>query len=84
MKILEIIRLRMTDGSIEEIMQHVCSDLKDDPSVTVYRQIDLETDIALHLHYDSEEKEFPSQLGQHLAETLSAYGFIERRYWSVM
>jgi hypothetical protein len=85
-KWLEVVRLRSTgkyEGSLQEFMRSLGK--KKQPGLvgmTTYRHAGLETDLAVHLCWDSESPEKNgSALGIRLEQSLKEFGLSDRSLW---
>jgi hypothetical protein len=86
MKWLEVIKLRSAEESpalLEELLQSI-PQIKQSGLVATktYRHADLETDLTVHLHWESE---FPEKNGSapglRLAQALKEFGLIDHSTW---
>ncbi len=83
---LEIIHLRASGEPIEAIAERIkessASVQQDVDVIVVYRQVGLDTDLALHLHHRTlMPGEGASPSGLRLAAALSGYGLVEHTVW---
>ena len=86
MKWLEVIKLRLAGGGeslLEELLRPMAevgqSGLVE---IKTYRHAALETDLSLHLHWESENPEQNgSTLGLRLAQALKEFGLIDHSIW---
>ena len=88
MKWIETINLRSAGIPIESIEQRIPSSVADVDqsknlvSVQVYRHAAVDTDLSVHLLFDSSEPDpQPSALGQRLASALKSYGLVSHSVW---
>ena len=85
MKTLEIIHLRQTGEDLQGLLGLVRKsvDLEPDPiEVRIYRHTRLETDLAIHIHGETQQgADGASSLGQRLAWVLREHGMVEHSHW---
>jgi hypothetical protein len=86
MKWLEVIKLRSAGGSLgllEELLLPISgSNQSELVEIKTYRHAVLETDLSVHLHWNSEMPEpNGSALGLRLAQALKAFGLIDHSVW---
>ncbi len=88
MKRIEIINLRSAGTPRESIEQQIPRSVAEDDrsrtlaSIHVYRHATLETDLSVHLLFESSKPQAqPSALGQHLASALKAFGLVSHSVW---
>ncbi len=86
MKWLEIIKLRSVGRNSELLKELLLSINKFNQSGLVelktYHHAVLETDLSVHLHWESERPEQNgSNLGLRLAQALKEFGLIDRSIW---
>ncbi|MGI9536879.1 MAG: hypothetical protein ACR2PB_07400 [Desulfocapsaceae bacterium] len=88
MKWLEVIHLRSAKQD-SDLLDIYLDQLVDDISkeegsekINLFRRADLETDVCLQLHHESEQVKLPgSRLGMHLAEALKKFGMVNHAVW---
>lgn len=84
---LEVIKLRVAgngEGLLDELFQQMDKAGQDRGLVEIkaYRHAALETDLSLHLHWESYRAEQNgSALGLRLAQTLKEFGLIDHSIW---
>ena len=88
MKWIEIINLRSAGAPRESIEQKVPRSVaevdrgKNLVSIQVYRHATLDTDLGVHLLFDSPRLEArPSALGQRLVSLLKEFGLVNHSLW---
>lgn len=86
MKWLEVIKLRSAGGSsglLEELLLPIFrSNQSGLLEMKTYRHVALETDVSVHLHWNSEMPEpNGSALGLCLAQALKEFGLIDHSVW---
>ena len=86
MKWLEVIKLRSAAGSLglpEELLLSISgSNQRGLVEMETYRHAALETDLSVHLHWDSEIPEpSGSALGLRLAQALKEFGLVDHSIW---
>lgn len=86
MKWLEVIKLRSAGGSLgllDELLLSISgSNQRGLVEMKTYRHAVLETDVSVHLHWDSEMLEpNGSALGLRLAQALKEFGLIDHSVW---
>jgi hypothetical protein len=88
MKCIEIINLRSAGDPRESIEQKIpgstveVDQSKDLVSIQVYRHATLDTDLSVHLLFESSKQEMqPSALGQRLASALKDFGLVSHSMW---
>ena len=87
MKWLEIIKLRASGNSEDlraQLLQSIADVNQQGGSVRInaYRHAALESDLSLHLHWQSERSdELGSTLGLQLARSLKEFGLIDHSLW---
>jgi hypothetical protein len=84
-KRLEIIHLRLAGalppGLLDEIRQSTMP-TKESTSVDLYCRVNVENDVAIHLHLrESGPEDQASDLGVRLAAALKEYGMVEHTVW---
>ncbi len=86
MKWLEVIKLRSTEessGVVKELLRSI-SQLKQPglEEIKIYRHASLETDLSLHLQWNSERPERDgSAPGLHLVHALKEFGLVDHSLW---
>ncbi len=83
---LEVIKLRSAGGSLgmlDEFLRPISgSNQRGLAEMKIYRHAALETDLSVHLHWDSEPPEpNGSALGLRLAQALKEFGLIDHSVW---
>ena len=86
MKWLEVIKLRSAGGSLgllDELLLPISgSNQRGLVEMKTYRHAVLETDVSVHLHWNSEMPETNgSALGLRLAQALKEFGLIDHSVW---
>ena len=87
MRWLELIKLRAAgngEGLLDELFRQMANAGRDRGLVEIktYRHAALETDLSLHLHWESERLEQNgSALGIRLAQALKEFGLIDYSIW---
>ena len=87
MRWLEVIKLRAAgngEGVLDELLRQMDKAGQDRGLVEIktYRHAALETDLSLHLHWESERPEQNgSILGLRLAQALKEFGLIDYSIW---
>ena len=86
MKWLEVIKLRSAGGSLgllEELLLPISgSNQRGLVEMKTYRHAALETDLSVHLHWNSEMPEpTGSALGLRLAQALKEFGLVDHSVW---
>ena len=85
MRILEIIQVRFVGDSLEvlggQIKRSTEATTKSTEVVTIYRQVGLETDLAVHIRHEVSDARRPSELGLRLASALKSHGLVEHTVW---
>jgi len=85
---LEIIHLRSSSESIENLADRIRESLWDegrtDGVFAIYRRNGLATDLAVHIRCDGDNPPVPSRLGLQLVASLSVYGLVEHSVWQEM
>jgi len=87
MKWLEIIKLRVAgdgEGVRAVLLQSIAEVNQQKGSVRIraYRHAGLESDLSLHLHWQSDRSDEPgSTLGLHLVRSLKEFGLIDHSLW---
>ncbi|KPK90367.1 MAG: hypothetical protein AMJ94_09555 [Deltaproteobacteria bacterium SM23_61] len=86
MKWLEVIKLRSAGGSLGLLEELLLPLSESDPrglvEMKTYRHAVLETDLSVHLHWNSEMPEpNGSALGLRLAQALKEFGLVDHSVW---
>ncbi len=86
MKWLEVIKIRSAGGNLgllEELLLPISgSNPRGQVEMKTYRHTVLETDLSVHLHWDSEMPEpNGSALGLRLAQALKEFGLVDHSVW---
>ena len=86
MKWLEVIKLRSAGGNLgllEELLLTISgSNQSELVEIKTYRHAVLETDLSVHLHWNSEMPEpNGSALGLRLAQALKEFGLVDHSVW---
>ena len=85
MKALEIIHLRSAGEPIDVLSQRISASMSQcghhPPPMALYRRRGLETDLAVHLPFDSASEAATHEIALQLASELRAYGLVEHTRW---
>ncbi len=88
MKWIEVIEVRSVNSNKEKIesqLRYLLQECSADHEIKIYTQLQLDTDIAIHLCHKSEVI-YPegSSLGQHLVANFRELGLVSHRVWVEM
>ena len=84
---IEVIQIRISGNShkiLEKQLIHLMKEvnLTTDDQLVVYKQLNLETDVSIHLYHKSQKIESNgSALGLRLVSSLKEYGLINHSGW---
>lgn len=88
MRKMEVLRLRVTDGSREKLLNQLRTDHEAMKSwhgierVEVYLSKVLETDLAVHLHWEADAlQEVKSGLAEEISGGLRDHGIVHHTMW---
>ncbi len=88
MKWLEVITVRSLDKDDKQILDGLLAQIFEarptghSPEVRIYRDSTLETDLSIHLYWDTNGlRPGPSHLGQQLSYSLKALGLLNHSVW---
>ena len=90
MKWLEVIEIRISRNDHELLESHFKQLVKEvnkgkEIKLILYRQLDLDTDISIHLFHDSIKVENSgSDLGLRIASALKEFGLVNHKVWVEM
>ncbi len=88
MSSLEIIHLRSSTESVENLAELIRESMWDDGRqkgvFTMYRRIGLATDLAIHIRHQGGAAEVPSRFGLQLVSSLAEFGLVEHSVWEEM
>ena len=86
MKTLEIIHLRLTGNSHQDLMNIIEGVLNfkgEEMDIRIYRQTKLANDLAVHIHRETKGKDKGySNTGLRLATLLKEYGMVAHSVWT--
>jgi hypothetical protein len=82
--VLEIVQLRSTSLTVGDLANELAQcPTSPDPGkrVTVFRRIDVPTDVSIHIHHMDSGHTRPSPLGLRLASELKLHGMLLHTLW---
>ncbi|MCP4674686.1 MAG: hypothetical protein GY854_04060 [Deltaproteobacteria bacterium] len=85
MKRLEIIHLRLTAGSLDDLVEDIRRSAtagSQTAEITIFQHVGVATDLGIHiLHETDDSVDLHSSLGMSLASALKEHGMVEHSVW---